>query len=200
VKPTQSLLPSFENQTLHEIEKLNASVISKLLVEIQPIEDIFNPQKCDAKFLPYLAYANGVDIWNTSFTEQNKRNLIEASRKLHKFKGTIWAMLEVLKALDMSSDEEPAEIKEGLCINYDGKYMYNGIYTHGNTARWREYTITLNKAVSIKKGEAARVLLEQYAPKRSILNNITYKTLNAYDATINYNGEYAHGVIGVVNG
>lgn len=200
MEPIQSLLPPFEDKRLHEIEKFSASIIEKLLIEVKPIDNIFDPQKCDVKFLPYLAYAKGVDIWNEAFTEQNKRNLIAASLKLHKLKGTVWAMQEVLKALDMASDEEPADIKEGLCIKYDGSHKSDGIYNHGDKSKWRYYTIKLAKPVTIKKGLAARDLLEQYAPKRSILKIITYSKLNAYDKTIKYDGTYSHGTIGVTNG
>lgn len=195
----QSLLPSFKPKKLHNLEILGAGVINSLLIEVKPLKDIFNAQKCDVKYLPYLAHANGVDIWNESFTETNKRNLISISRKLHKYKGTLWAMQEILKALDMSSDETPAIIKEGLCIKYDGSHKHDGTYTYGDKSKWRYYTIKLSKAVTIKKGLAAKELLEKYAPKRSILKLITYSKLNAYDGTIKYDGSYTHGTIGVVN-
>lgn len=200
MEQTQSLLPSFEKIELHELEKLGAGVIDNILVQIDPIDNIFDAQKCDAKFLPYLAYAKGVDIWNEAFTETDKRNLIDASLKLHKLKGTVWAMQEILKALGMASAEEPADIKEGLCIKYDGSHKSDGVYNHGDKSKWRYYTIKLAKPVTIKKGLAARDLLEQYAPKRSILKIITYSKLNAYDKTIKYDGTYSHGTIGVTNG
>lgn len=194
----QSLLPTFETLDLHELEKLGAGNLDGLLVETDVFKNMFNPELCEVKYLPYLAFANGVDIWDESFTETNKRNLIKASRKLHRLKGTSWAIEEVLKALDMASDEEPAVIKEGLCIKYDGAHKYNGIYNHGDKSKWRHYTIELKKPVTIKKGLAASKILEEYAPKRSILKVITYQKLNAYDGSIKYDGQHAYGVIGVV--
>lgn len=195
---TQSLLPQFEPLELHELENIGAGAIDGVLVESEVIKNIFNPELCNLKYLPYVAYANGVDIWDESFTESNKRNLIKASKKLHKLKGTPWAIEEVLKALDMASDEEPAVIKEGLCIKYDGSHKYNGIYNHGDKSKWRYYTIELKKPVTIKKGIAASKILEEYAPKRSILKVITYQKLNAYDGSIKYDGQHTYGVIGVV--
>ena len=194
---TTSLLPTFERIPLHELEKLGAGVMDNILVSIKPIEDIFNSKKCEAKYLPLLAFANGVDIWKDSFTETDKRNLISISRRLHKLKGTVWAMQEILKALGMASDEEPADIKEGLTILRDGSHKYNGVYNHGDKSKWRYYTINLAKPVTIKKGLAARELLEQYAPKRSILKTITYSKLNAHDGTIYRDGSYTYGIIGV---
>lgn len=67
-----------------------------------PIRDVWNPDKCPLKLLPWLAWAFSVDEWDTSWTEQQKRDAIKASYSVHRHKGTIGAVKSALAALGFS--------------------------------------------------------------------------------------------------
>lgn len=67
-----------------------------------PIRDVWNPDRCPLKLLPWLAWAFSVDEWDASWTEQQKRDAIKASYSVHRHKGTIGAVKSALAALGFS--------------------------------------------------------------------------------------------------
>lgn len=79
------------------------AVISDLNV---PLRDLWNPWKCPAKFLPYLAWAFSVDSWDESWSEQKKRTAVSESFWLHQRKGTIAAIRHVVEKLGYSMSIE----------------------------------------------------------------------------------------------
>lgn len=79
------------------------AVISDLNV---PLRDLWNPWKCPATFLPYLAWAFSVDSWDESWSEQDKRAVISESFWLHQRKGTIGALRRVVEKMGYSMSIE----------------------------------------------------------------------------------------------
>ncbi|HBW2812209.1 TPA: phage tail protein I [Klebsiella pneumoniae] len=71
-----------------------------------PLRDLWNPWKCPASFLPYLAWAFSVDGWDESWNEQEKRTVISESFWLHQRKGTIAAIRHVVEKLGYSMSIE----------------------------------------------------------------------------------------------
>lgn len=193
---TQSLIPSFEATELHSSDIVAGKAINTLSSEIEAFKTLANPLLCEAEYLPYLAYAYKVDFWSEELKEEEKRELIKKSVLLHRYKGAVWCIEEILKLLNLSTADEPATIKEGLSIKYDGKYKYNGIFTYADETKWPCYVINLTKPVSIKRAKFAKEMLDKYAPKRCILHAITYNQLNRYDGGIKYDGTYTYGIIG----
>lgn len=64
------------------------AVISDLSV---PLRDLWNPDACPVKFLPYLAWAFSVDSWDEDWSEEEKRSVIGEAFWLHQRKGTVAA-------------------------------------------------------------------------------------------------------------
>ena len=71
-----------------------------------PLRDLWNPWKCPAKFLPYLAWAFSVDGWDESWSELEKRTVISESFRLHQRKGTIAAIRHVVEKMGYSMSIE----------------------------------------------------------------------------------------------
>ncbi|ATM78975.1 phage tail protein I [Serratia fonticola] len=57
-----------------------------------PLRDLWNPDLCPVKFLPYLAWARSVDRWDENWTEETKRRVVKAAFLTHKRKGTLGAV------------------------------------------------------------------------------------------------------------
>ncbi|HBX3784857.1 TPA: phage tail protein I, partial [Klebsiella pneumoniae subsp. pneumoniae] len=85
---TSSLLPPGSSALERRLAQA-CSGISDLNV---PLRELWNPWKCPASFLPYLAWAFSVDSWDESWSEQEKRTVISESFRLHQHKGTIAAI------------------------------------------------------------------------------------------------------------
>lgn len=64
-----------------------------------PLRDLWNPWKCPAKFLPYLAWAFSVDRWDETWTETAKRQAISDAFWIHQRKGTVAAIRRVIEGM-----------------------------------------------------------------------------------------------------
>jgi len=99
----QSLIPSFEDIKLHSADIVASDVLDTLQSEIKAFETLANPDICDEKYLPFLAYAFKVDFWDESLSVEDKRALIKQSLALHRYKGTTWAIERVFEALNIKA-------------------------------------------------------------------------------------------------
>lgn len=80
-------------------ERAQAEAIARISAVQMLIRESWNPQLCPASLLPWLAWALSVDEWDTTWTEQEKRDVIEASLMIHRHKGTIGAVRRALTPL-----------------------------------------------------------------------------------------------------
>lgn len=71
--------------------------IADVPVDLAPLLD---PATCPAELLPWLAWGESVDIWETGWTDAMKRQAIADSILLHRRKGTRWAVETVLARID----------------------------------------------------------------------------------------------------
>lgn len=67
-----------------------------------PLRDLWNPWKCPAKFLPYLAWAFSVDRWEETWSETEKRQAVSDAFWIHQRKGTVAAVRRVIETLGYS--------------------------------------------------------------------------------------------------
>ncbi|EPL2436943.1 phage tail protein I [Klebsiella pneumoniae] len=95
---TSSLLPPGSSALERRLAQA-CSGISDLRV---PLRDLWNPWKCPAKFLPYLAWAFSVDRWEETWTETAKRQAVSDAFWIHQRKGTVAAVKRVIEGLGYS--------------------------------------------------------------------------------------------------
>ncbi len=84
VAMTGSVLP----QTASDFEKALTAAMLHHGLDV-PIGDLWNPDRCPAPLLPYLAWALSVDFWVEEWPEHKKRRVIAESVELHRLKGTL---------------------------------------------------------------------------------------------------------------
>ncbi|MGM0985426.1 MAG: phage tail protein I [Pseudomonadota bacterium] len=60
---------------------------------------LWDPATCPAHLLPFLAWAFSVDQWSSDWPERVKRDVIAASAKVHRIKGTRLAVDRALEAM-----------------------------------------------------------------------------------------------------
>lgn len=96
-----SLLPQSESLSLKSIDKVYEKTINKLNEELQVISTLAQPKMADERFLPYLAHTYQVDFWSNDLSSDEKRAIIDSSILLHRKKGTLFALKEVLKRLNI---------------------------------------------------------------------------------------------------
>lgn len=81
----------------------NAALACKSIGDLNvPLRDLWNPEKCPAKFLPYLAWAFSVDRWDETWSEVTKRQAVIDAFWIHQRKGTVAAVKRVIESLGYS--------------------------------------------------------------------------------------------------
>ena len=67
-----------------------------------PLRDLWNPDSCPVKFLPYLAWAFSVDSWDEGWSDAEKRSVISEAFWIHQRKGTVAAIRRVIEKMGYS--------------------------------------------------------------------------------------------------
>lgn len=161
------------------LSHLDTSKIMTTLVEL-----------LDDAFIPLLAEKWSVTGYDGEFlaeSDGSKRGLIKAAIELHRYKGTPWAIREVLRRLGFGE----VEIDEGLkARTYDHKLVQSIPLSD----KWAYYAIRLNQPITNEQGQHLRKILRNFAPARCTLAVLDYKSVSVrYNNKIRYNGNYNHG-------
>lgn len=185
---TRSLLPP--NATPQE-RAIEAAIARMTALQV-PLRDVWNPARCPAPLLPWLAWAFGVDEWEPSWSDAEKRAAIRDSVAIHRKKGTVWAIKRILR----NAGHGDARLQEGSGgRRYDASERYDGSINHGKSGNWAEYRLKLNRPVTRDEAAKIRALLEVTAPVRCSLVGLSFAGApNFYDGTRRYNGAFNHGV------
>jgi phage tail P2-like protein len=88
-----SLLPS--NRTPLEQALAQVGLENPGLADV--LRDTKSPENCSANMLPWLAIERSVDRWDPEWSEDIKRKAVRASFEIHKRKGTIAALRQVVE-------------------------------------------------------------------------------------------------------
>ncbi len=93
-----SLLPSGSSP----LERRAAQACAGISDLNTPLRDLWNPDRCPVKFLPYLAWAFSVDRWDEKWAPAEKRKAVKDAFYIHRRKGTIAAIRRVIEAMGYS--------------------------------------------------------------------------------------------------
>lgn len=143
-----------------------------------PIDTLWNPATCPASLLPWLAWALHVtdgEGWSLAETEAQKRALIARSIELHRKKGTVWSVIEALRAIGFGD----SEIIERLPQNhYDGALAYSG-GAHYDAFGWAQFRLIadLGEDRPLRADEVARItaVVEEWKPLHTELMDVQFK-------------------------
>lgn len=147
-------------------ERFSQMEIEKVLVSI--IDNL----PSDA--LPHLAeqyHITGNEGWLQALSETEKRNLIKSSIKMHRYKGTKYALEEIFKTLNIVG-------------NIEEWFNYNGAPYH-----FKVILQIFNRSINEETELKLRALINEYKNERSWLEEIqfhlsTLANIYSYVATI----------------
>ncbi|WP_342705028.1 phage tail protein I [Burkholderia arboris] len=149
----------------------------------------------DASALPFLAdqfSVMGEDGWSLAQSDEAKRALIKGAIELHRYKGTPWAVREVIRRLGFGE----VELVEGIGrLNYDGTRRHDGAMVYGGDGLWAAYrVILLDRAITNDQAVLLRTTLAAFAPARCVLASLEYRRVPVrYNGAAHYDGQYNHG-------
>lgn len=160
--------------------------------DVTPVKTLMDPATCPAHLLPWLAWSFSVDVWDDTWPEETKRNVIAASPSVHRRKGTIGAAKTALVAAGYGE----AEIIERYGSEiHDGAFSHDGSAIYNAPDHWAEYRIRLVRPITIDQATQVRAILTASAPARSRLKALDFREAqNIHDARISHDGQFTHGV------
>lgn len=91
---------------------------------------MWNPYECPVEFLPYLAWALSVDVYDNDWSEARKRSVIAASPLVHRRKGTVDAVERALAALGADAILHEWHLQEP--VGRRGTFHVDVVYKNGS--------------------------------------------------------------------
>ena len=146
-----SLLPQSEDSKLKAIDLAYETRVAKIKQELQVISTLAQPKRADERFLPYLAHSHQVAFWSNDLTLDEKRAIIDFSIHLHRKKGTLFALKEVLKRLNID-------------VKFYEWFEYQGLPYH-----FKVDVDLLNRPIEDKDLKIIEEFIEIYKNTKSIL-------------------------------
>lgn len=165
------------------LPQLDKSMIMTNFVDLVPIEHL---ERLAEKWS-----VTGFDGWLLAESKEAKRKLIKRAVELHRYKGTPWAMREIIRQLGFGE----VEIIEGLGNQrYNGQSQYSGRYVYGAKTAWANYVVILKHPVTRDQATLLRKTLRHFAPARCVLVSLDYQDVAIrYNGKASYNGNYNFG-------
>lgn len=167
-------------------ESLNGLDLNALLVYLV---DLVKP-----KLLPILADQFSMldeAAWLLAESADAKRSLIKNSAELHRFKGTPWAIREVIRLLGFGE----VTLQEGLGNQVrNGLIVRDGTHVHGDPTSWPLYRVFLKRPITNDQATLLRRLLLSVAPARCRLVALDYQSVPIrHNGFARRDGQYNHG-------
>ena len=92
-----TLLPPNSTRLESAIESATSAGLTDVPV---PIRDVWNPATCPAGLLPFLAWGVSIDLWNSEWSEAEKREAVASAIEDQRRKGTRASLRDVLDRFD----------------------------------------------------------------------------------------------------
>lgn len=149
----------------------------------------------DASALPHLAWQFSLfdePLWSLAESDDQRRALIKGAIELHRFKGTPWAVRQLIRLLGFGE----CQITEGLgAFVLDGGVLLDGMHTLGEVYAWAKYLVKLFSPVTNDQAGLMREAVKTVAPARCHLVIIDYReAVFRLDGRVVLDGSYNLGI------
>jgi hypothetical protein len=177
VRSDRSLLPGAPHASAERAPKgsyaIDISASRAFNLDPQILIDVTDPDLCPVEVLPFLAWAYSVDEWPEGASEAEKRAIIKASTTIHRYKGTLKSIKDMLAAAGYGS----ATVQAGADgLRRDGAVVRNRTVLYGGGMGWAEWSIVVSNSDALPSPELISLLI-QTAPARCRLVSVGYQKL-----------------------
>jgi phage tail P2-like protein len=169
------------------LQRVLADASHDLLSEAGPLIELlnglWNPATCRLDLLPYLAWALGVDEWDSEWDEATQRRMVAESYAIHAIKGTPAAIKRMLSLAGYGD----ASITEYRRTFYNGAHAFDGGIAQTDT--WFAFDVSLNadETPSTHRIERIVAAIQRGKPVRACLRLLT-RAQHKYDGASLYDG------------
>jgi phage tail P2-like protein len=162
------------------------------VIQNSAIVDVWNPDTCPSKFLPFLSWGLSGDIWNPNWADEDKRSYVRATIGVHRRKGTVGGVKAALKA---AGHGDSIVLEKYGWDFYDGQRSRDGSIRRYPPDHWAEYRVILARPITIAQAAEVRSILEATAPARCRLKALDFsEAANLYNSRIERNGTSTRGI------
>lgn len=179
----------------------------KIQAASKALDVLFNQVHQAKNKIPYLDYIDLLDepflsnlavqfslhheqVWLLAESLDAKRELIKNAINIHRYKGTPWAIREIIRLLGFGE----VKIIEGQKLSYNAEGIHDGLYVHGAENSWAIYQVILERPITNGQAINLKKAIIQMAPVRSELLSLNYSEVPLrYNSEANYDGNYNHG-------
>jgi phage tail P2-like protein len=188
--PERTVLPSSASPLEIAVDLLGERRVRK--IPLDAIWQTWDPDKCPAHLLPWLAYAMSIEEWDADWTEEQQRAVLRSAVEEHRTRGVVAAIRRAFANVGFP-DIEIIEGRGG--IRYDGVRTHDGyhIYSGWHLPWWNVYRVVVPVLMNASQAAAARRMLSWLAPARCVLWDIKMGSTLLYNNVGRYDGQYAHG-------
>lgn len=124
-------------------------------------------------------------------SDSARRKLIKGAYELHRYKGTPWAVREIVRRLGFGE----VQIIEGMGNKkHNGQITRDGKYSYGHSDRWAHYRIIMNHPITNDQAFLLRKTLAAFAPARCVLAALDYQSVPLlHNGKATRNGQFNRG-------
>jgi phage tail P2-like protein len=123
--------------------------LPRVLPEIVPA--LWDPDNCPVRLLPWLAWSLSVDIWDETWTEEQKRGFVREALAVHQVKGTPGAVKRLLALL---GHPDAVLIERGYTYARGQGHTRAESLTRGSSRHWAIYDVVLNSPITTAQANA----------------------------------------------
>ena len=160
---------------------------------------LWNPDECPSAFLPWLGETfnlMGYNGWNLAESDDARRQLIKGAVELHRHKGTVGSIRNVIRRLGLGEVEIIENV--GVLIR-NGSRARNGYMYRGDPNKLAVYRVILRKPITNGMAEKLKKILAEFAPARCHLESMEYQEFTiSHNGFAKRDGSYNRGVL--ING
>lgn len=158
-----SVLPRHSTDFERALEQASLWVIQS-----SEVVDVWNPETCPERFLPWLGWGLSVDEWDANWPVSTKREVVATSIAVHRRKGTVGSILLAMEAMGYGD----CRITEGWQTFVGSSWVVGDDMPVGGAGHWAEYWITVSAPITPAMVAAIRTRLASVAPARCHLTRI----------------------------
>lgn len=124
-------------------------------------------------------------------SDSARRKLIKGAYELHRYKGTAWAVREIVRRLGFGE----VQIIEGMGNKkHNGQITRDGKYVYGHHDRWAHYRILMSYPITNDQSFLLRKTLATFAPARCVLAALDFQAAALkHDGRAQRNGQFNRG-------
>lgn len=118
----QHLLTPIASRLQRDLEAVDTAALSAIDL---PLRQLWDVETCPINLLPYLAFALSVDVWDPTWSEETKRQVVRESMLVHWRKGTRGAVEDAMASISAPIiieewwEQSPMGVPGTMKINID---------------------------------------------------------------------------------